>query len=136
MSLQEFLNANPVDGGITDEVVVSHRFVGKDKKPLPFTIKAMTDADFNDLRKACMTIKKGRKVEFDAQKFNLQMVIRNTVNPNFRDAESLKKLGCNSAEEYVQKVLLAGEVATLSAKINALSGFDIEMEDLVEEAKN
>ncbi|WP_328802028.1 hypothetical protein T3H97_06360 [Paenibacillus sp. LX16] len=58
------------------------------------------------------------------------------MNPNFRDAESLKKLGCASVEEYVQKVLLAGEIATLSQKISSLSGFDIEMEDLVDEAKN
>ncbi|WP_328802027.1 hypothetical protein T3H97_06355 [Paenibacillus sp. LX16] len=63
MSLQEFLNANPVDG-ITDDVPVSYRFVDKDKKPLLFTIKAMTDVEFNDLRKACTAIKKGRKVEF------------------------------------------------------------------------
>ncbi|MEC0234462.1 XkdN-like protein [Paenibacillus kribbensis] len=135
MSLQEFLNANLVDG-ITDEVAVSHRFMDKDEKPLLFTIKAMTDVEFNDLRKACTAIKKGRKVEFDSQRFNLQTVIRHTVNPNFRDAESLKKLGCASAEEYVQKVLLAGEIATLSQKISSLSGFDIEMEDLVDEAKN
>jgi len=135
MSLQDFLNAHPVDG-LTDEVAISPRFKDAEGKQLLFKIKAMTDAEFNDLRKSCTSMKKNRKVEFDSQRFNLQTVIRNTLDPNFKDSESLKKLGCLNPEEYVQKVLLAGEIATLAQKISALSGFDVDMEDLVEEAKN
>ncbi|MMZ67442.1 Phage XkdN-like protein [compost metagenome] len=81
-------------------------------------------------------IKKGRKVEFDAHKFNLQMVINHTIEPNFKHAESIQKMGCSTPEEYVQRVLLAGEITTLATKIQELSGFDIEMPELVNEAKN
>lgn len=135
MSLQDFLNANPVDN-LTEEVIVSKRFKDKDGNLLKFKIKAMTNAEFDESRKAATTVKKGRKVEFDAQKFNLRVVINNTVEPDFKQADSIKKLGCSTPEEYVQKVLLAGEVTTLVQKIQELSGFDVEMEDLVEEAKN
>lgn len=135
MSLQEFLNENPVDG-LTDEVVVSSRFKDKEGKVLSFKIKAMTDQEFNETRKSCTIPKKGRKFEFDSGRFNLQTIIRNCLEPNFKDATSIKKLGCASPEEYVQKVLLAGEIATLAQKISELSGFDAEMSDLVEEAKN
>ncbi|MEK5235466.1 XkdN-like protein [Paenibacillus sp. FSL L8-0470] len=135
MNLQDFLNANPVDG-LTEEVAVSPRFKDKDGKPLLFKIKAMTDAEFNDLRKGCTNVRKGQKIEFDSGRFNLQTVIRNTMEPNFKDAASIKSLGCNTPDEYVQKVLLAGEVATLAQRISELSGFDVDMSDLVEEAKN
>ncbi len=135
MSLQDFLNLNPVDN-LTDEVVVSPRFKDSEGKPLKFTIRAMTSQDFDGIRKASTEIRKSRKVEFDAQRFNLKMVINHTVVPDFKDADSIKKLGCRTPEEYVQRVLLAGEVTTLASKIQELSGFDVDMEDLVEEAKN
>jgi len=135
MSLQDFLNANPVDN-LTDEVVVSPRFRDAEGKPLKFTIRAMTSRDFEDIRKASTVIRKGRKVEFDAQSFNIKTVINHTAVPDFKDAESIQKLGCRTPEEYVQRVLLAGEITTLASEIQKLSGFDVEMEDLVEEAKN
>ncbi|HIW31939.1 MAG TPA: XkdN-like protein [Candidatus Paenibacillus intestinavium] len=135
MSLQEFLNSNPVDN-LTEEVVISPRFKDKDGSLMTFTIKAMTNQEFDEIRKASTNIKKGRKVEFDAQTFNLRTIINHTVKPDFKHAESIKALGCSTSEEYVQRVLLSGEVASLASKIQELSGFDVEMEDLVEEAKN
>lgn len=135
MSLQEFLNANPVDD-ITDEVVVSRRFKDKDGNLLRFKIRAMTNRTFDDLRKRFTRMGKGRKVDFDAQGFNNAVVIEHTIEPNFKDADSIEKLGCSTPEEYLGKVLLAGEITTLVQKIQELSGFDVDMEDLVEEAKN
>jgi hypothetical protein len=135
MSLQDFLNDNPVDN-LTEEVAVSPRFKDKEGNLMKFTIRAMTSQQFEEIRKSCTEIKKGRKVEFDAQKFNLKMVINHTVSPDFKQAESIQKLGCHTPEEYVQRVLLAGEIANLASNIQTLSGFDVSMEDMVEEAKN
>lgn len=135
MNLQDFLIANPVDN-LTEEVVVSPRFKDEKGNPLKFTIKAMTPAEFEEIRKKSTHIRKGKQVEFDNQLFNLSIAINNTINPDFRNAESIKKLGVNTPEEYVQKVLLAGELSTLVQRINELSGFDVGMNDLVEEVKN
>jgi len=135
MSLQDFLNDNPVDN-LTEEIVVSPRFRDKEGNLLKFTIKAMTSQEFEEIRKSATQIRKGRKVEFDAQKFNLRIVINHTVVPDFKDAESIKKMGCRTPEDYVNKVLLSGEITTLMQKIQELSGFDVDMEELVEEAKN
>lgn len=135
MNLQDFLIANPVDN-LTEEVVISSRFKDEKGNPLKFTIKAMTPVEFEDIRKKATRIKKGKQVEFDSQMFNLSIAINNTVNPDFRNAESIKKLGVATPEDYVQKVLLAGELSTLVQKINELSGFDVGMNDLVEEVKN
>jgi len=135
MNLQDFLIANPVDN-LTEEVAISPRFKDEKGNLLKFTIKAMTPAEFEEIRKKATRIKKGKQVEFDNQLFNLSIAINHTVNPDFRNAESIKKLGVNTPEEYIQKVLLAGELSTLVQKINELSGFDVAMNDLVEEVKN
>lgn len=135
MSLQDFLNSNLVTN-LTEEVAVSPRFIDKDGKILKFKIKTMSNHEFNDLRKACTEVKKNRKVEFDSHRFQLRMIINHTVTPDFKHAESIKKLGLHTPEEYVESVLLAGEVATLANKIQELSGFDVDMSELVEEAKN
>lgn len=135
MSLQDFLNNNLVDN-LTEEVVVSPRFKDESGNLLKFKIKAMTGPEFEEVRKSAMSIRKGKKVEFDSQKFNLQIIINNTLVPDFKHTESLQKVGCNLPEEYVLKVLLAGEMTTLVNEIQKLSGFDVDMETLVEEAKN
>ena len=59
-----------------------------------------------------------------------------TIEPNFKDADSIKKAGCQSPEQFLYKSLLAGEIAELAQQISALSGFDADMEEMVEEAKN
>ncbi|MEK5480306.1 XkdN-like protein [Paenibacillus sp. FSL R5-0407] len=134
-TLQDFLNSNPVDN-LTEEVVVSNRFKDKEGNLLKFKIKAMSGPEFEDVRKRSTTIQKKGKVEFNAQRFNNTCVINNTLEPSFKDAESIRKVGCSTPEEYLNKVLLPGEIATLAEHIQKLSGFDTDMEELVEEAKN
>ncbi|MBB6670281.1 phage tail assembly chaperone [Cohnella nanjingensis] len=134
-ALQDFLNSNPIDQ-LTDDVVVSARFRDKDGNPLKFKIKGMTNREFDDIRRRCTEVKKGRKVEFDAHKFNTAVIINHTIVPDFKDAESIKKMGCTTPDEYLNKVLLAGEISELVNQIQKLSGFDVDMNELVEEAKN
>lgn len=133
-TLQDFLNANPIDN-LTEEVIVSERFKDANNNPLKFKVKAMTNDTFNDLRKRATKVK-GRKVEFDASAFNLGVIIENTLDPDFKNAESLKKLNCTTPGQYVEKVLLPGEIVELASQIQRISGFDVEMEALVEEVKN
>ncbi|MCC8435482.1 XkdN-like protein [Brevibacillus sp. M2.1A] len=133
-TLQDFLNANPVDN-LTDEVYISERFKDKDGNPFLFKIRAMTNREFNDIRKRATKIK-GRKAEFDAEAFNKAIVIEHTIVPDFKNVESLKSLGCATPDQYLERVLLSGEVVELASQIQKLSGFDTEMETLVEEAKN
>ncbi|BFH65066.1 MULTISPECIES: phage tail assembly chaperone [Paenibacillus] len=135
MNLQDFLNANPVEN-LTEEVAISPRFKDEQGNPLKFMIKAMTPAEFEEIRKKATQIKKGKNIEFDSQKFNLSIAINNTINPDFKNADSIKKLGVATPEDYIQRVLLAGELSTLVQKINELSGFDVGMNELVDEVKN
>ena len=129
-ALLEFLIDNPVDD-VTEEVIVSKRL-----EKFPFKIKAMTGKEFSEYQKLATVIGKKKKISFDSQKFNEQVVLNHTIEPNFKDADSIKKAGCQSPEQFLYKSLLAGEIAELAQQISALSGFDKDMEETVEEAKN
>lgn len=130
--LMDFLIGHDVTG-LTEDVLISPR-LPKDK---PFTIKAMTDEEFYNYQTAATSYgKKGKKIKFDGGLFNRTVVINHTVNPNFKDAESIKKAGCATPEQLLSKVLLPGEVTELAERITKLSGFDQDMEDLVNDAKN
>lgn len=137
--LQAFLNAHPI-AGLTDEVAISDRFKGPDGRVLKFKIRVMTNEEFEAYRRQSMTVsadKKGRRrVDLDSAKFNSLVVINHTVDPNFKDAASIQQLGCQTPEEYLNKVLLPGEIMDLANAILKLSGFDEPMDELVEEAKN
>ncbi|HAT4309272.1 phage tail assembly chaperone [Clostridium perfringens] len=132
--LTDFLLNNTVEN-LTEEVIVSDRFK-VDGEILKFKIKAVNPDEFSDLQKQCTKVGKKGKVNFDSKMFNEQLIINYTVDPNFKDAEVVKKAGCMTPEQLVNKVLLAGEVATLVEEISALSGFDKDLEELREEAKN
>lgn len=129
-TLLQFLIDNPVDN-LTTEVVVSNRLAN-----FPFKIKAMTGPEFSEYQKLATRIGKHKKVEFNSKLFNEMVVLNHTVEPNFRDADTLKKAGCTSPEQFLYKSLLAGEIAELSQQISNLSGFDKDVESTVEEAKN
>lgn len=128
--LLQFLIDNPVDN-LIEEVVVSPRLA-----KFPFKIKGMTGPEFSEYQKLSMRISRHKKVEFDSKTFNELVVLNHTVEPNFRDADGIKKAGCTTPEQFLYKSLLAGEIAELSQRISALSGFDRELDDTVEEAKN
>lgn len=129
-SLKQFLIDNPVDN-LTESVVVSARLA-----KFPFTIRGMSGPEFSEYQTLSTKIGRHKKVEFNSKMFNEVVVLNHTVEPNFRDAESIKAAKCQTPEQFLYKSLLAGEIAELAQKISALSGFDDDMEDLVEEGKN
>lgn len=137
-TLQQFLNSNPVDN-LTAEVAISNRFKDEEGNVLKFTIRAMSADDMAAYQKRAMKINpksKDRKVEIDASAIAKAIVINHTVVPSFKDAESIRGLGCSDADEYLQKVLLAGEIEELSKEIQQISGYNTNFEELVDEAKN
>jgi len=129
-NLVNFLIENPVDN-LVEEVVVSSRL-----KQFPFKIKGMTGPEFAEYQKLSTKIGRHKKVEFDSGLFNQLVVLNHTIEPNFRNAEAIKQANCATPEQFLYKSLLAGEIAELSQRISALSGFDKDMEETVEEAKN
>lgn len=135
MDLQEFLNQNIVDD-VTAEVVVSERLKDGNGDLYKFKIKAMTSKEFEEIRKNCAKRNKKGTVEVDENKLSNLMLLNSVIYPDFKDVESLNKLGCVTSEQYINKVLLAGEIHTLVQEIQTLSGFNKDIGELKEEVKN
>jgi len=132
MTFQQFLNQNTVDG-IFKEVTISDRFKDENGELFKFKIKAMTQSVFEDIKiKASF----GKNGVFNEDVLNSFIIIENTIEPSFKDAESLKELGCSSPRQYLNKVLLSGEISALADEIISLSGFDRSVEDLAKDVKN
>lgn len=131
-TLLDFLLENPQDN-IQEEFFLSDRFK---KAGFKFTIKVMTGEQFSAYQKEAIAVGRHRKVNFDNKRFNELVVINHTVNPNFRDAAAISKAGVRTPEEFLYKVLKAGEVIDLANKISELSGFQTDEDALVDEVKN
>ena len=127
-SLEDFLALPDVDN-IEEEIFVSKR-VGK------FKVKAMTADEHNEYLKRSKGKMKKDGTTFDSGKFNLLIVAGQTITPDFSNSELLKKAGCSTATEFIKKKLLAGEIAEAAEQIIKISGFDSDINEDIEEAKN
>ena len=125
----------------TIKYVASKRFVDKGK-PVEWEIKAI-DSDLDEaLRKDCtkrvpIPGKRGQyNQEIDTDKYIAKMCVACTVYPNLNDAELQDSYGVNGADTLLKKMLKPGEYTDYKAKVMEVNGYDMSMEDLVDEAKN
>lgn len=132
--LSAFLN--PVNSNEEKEIVISKRFVDEKGNPVPFKIRAITQAENDQIIKASKRSVKVNGVmqeKLDTTEMSRRLVVEGTVYPDFRDSELCNGYGTMNPYEVPGKMLLAGEYSNLLAEINKLSGFDVDVE---EEAKN
>lgn len=100
------------------------------------TVKPMTHDQFASYQARTKSIGKDGTVKLDSGKLNLLIVVGQTVKPDFSNADFLAKAKCNTAQEFIKRKFKAGEIAELANKITEISGFDVDFNDKVEEAKN
>lgn len=135
MNLQEFLNNNIVEGATT-EVAISERLKDENGNLYKFKIKALSMPEIDSLRKRFSSTDKRGNSNLDICKYNANICIIGTIYPSFKDAESIEKTKSVTAENYLYKVLKAGEITKLADKIFEFSGYRQDINELVEEAKN
>lgn len=137
--LKDFLleNADVISKEV--EVPVSPRFKDKDGNLLKFKIRPMSGDEFGKYQKQCTTLNvmgKKKETSFDSGKFNVLCIVNHCLDPNFKEAELLKGLAVQTPEQAVSKVLLAGEIVELGNQISRISGFDTDINEEIENAKN
>lgn len=131
-------NANNVENV---KFVASKRFV-ENKKPVEWELKAIGSDLDEAIRKECtkkvpINGKRGQYTqETDTDKYIAKMCVNCIVYPNLNDAELQDSYGVMGAEELLKKMLLPGEYTELKAKVMEVNGYDMSMEELVDEAKN
>ncbi|WP_313803259.1 phage tail assembly chaperone [Cytobacillus sp.] len=126
----------------SEKHVVSKRFVDENRKPIEWEIAAVTSDEDELLRKSHTKRLPvpGKKnayqptTDFDA--YAASLAVKCTVFPNLHDKELQDSYGAMGAEALLKKMLLPGEYAEYLKLIQSINGFDVGMEEAVEEAKN
>ncbi|PYI57021.1 phage tail assembly chaperone [Paenibacillus flagellatus] len=132
--------AQNVSTEIVESFVVSERFKDKDGKPIEWKLRAVTQDESEAIRKACTRVKKGPGgssiQEIDQGEFIAKMAAASVQFPNLKDTALQDSYGVRGAEVLLRKMLLAGEYAALLTKTQELSGFDRDINEDIEAAKN
>ncbi len=140
-NLSAFLKQNALENENV-KFVASKRFVDESGKPVEWEICGITSEEDEDIRKACtrkvqIPGKKGQFTpETDYNAYLGKLAARCTVYPNLNNAELQNSYGCMGADSLLKTMLKPGEYAEYLAKIQEVNGFDVTMEELVDEAKN
>ena len=125
----------------TVKYVASKRFV-ENKKPVEWELKAVDSETDELLRKECtkkvpIAGKRGQYTqELDTDKYTGKLCVACTVFPNLNSADLQDSYGVKSGDALLKKMLLPGEYLEYKTKVMEVNGYDLSMDELVEEAKN
>lgn len=140
-NLSAFLSQNAIKVE-NQKYVASKRFVGDDNKPMEWELCAITSTEDEALRKA--STKRvpvpGKRNQFipetDYNVYLGRLAAKCTVFPNLKDADLQTSYGVMGDDALLKVMLTPGEYADYLSKIQEVNGFEIPLEDAVEEAKN
>ncbi|MFE6441363.1 phage portal protein, partial [Bacillus subtilis] len=119
----------------------SKRFVDKKGNVIPFILKPITTERIDELEKENTTFKnvkgRGRVKDLDSQRFYARIAIESTIYPDFRSKDLREAYKTADPVEVAKRVLsVGGEYANWLNKAIEINGFEDDLEDLEEEAKN
>lgn len=141
-NLTAFLAQNAIKVEV-EEHEVSKRFIDQEtKKPMKWKVGVVTSDEDESLRK--QNTKRlpvpGKKNMFqpttDYDAYLATLAARCTVYPDLNNMELQNSYGVMSPEALLKKMLLPGEYAGYLKIVQNANGFDVGMDELVEEAKN
>lgn len=140
MNLQAFMSQN-VEKVEARKEVISDRF--KDENgPIEWVFEPITGVEEDRIRKACtkkvpLPGKKGVLIpETDQTLFMTKLTVASIKYPDLHNAELQDSYGVKSAEELLGRMLLPGEIAEAKTVAQEVNGYEIDFDDLVDEAKN
>ena len=125
-----------------EKVIVSKRLKNKEGEPLEFEVRALTEKEMKEIKKACSKkVKSGKKfiLEENGEMLEERVLIESIVTPCLKSEALQAKFKVNKAEDVLPVMLTAGEYQNLVTKVLSISGFgenEEDMGELVEEAKN
>lgn len=112
-------------------------------KPLEWELKPLSTRESEEIREAC-TIEipiKGKPNMFrqkvNASKYGAKMLASSVVYPDLLNAELQDSYGVSTPEDLIKEMIDdPGEYNDFLAFVQEFNGYDITMEEKVEEAKN
>ncbi len=139
-NLQCFLAQNAIKAECT-KYVASTRFLDKNKKPMAWEIKTITNSEDEDIRNAHKKKEfvpgtRQTSVYLDQEAYAVALICECVVYPNLNDAGLQESYGVIGAEELIKKMLTPGEYTSLFSAIQQANGFETGMNDKIKTAKN
>ena len=139
MSFNSFFARNKVKHP-NIKYVASPDFIDEETgKPEEWEIRKLGAKEADELKQSCMKpVKTGRTTtyELDTDAFSAKLAAASIVYPNLKAAELQNDWGVMGEENLLKEMLSFGEYTMLVAKVTEHNGFNVPMNDLVEEAKN
>lgn len=120
----------------------SKRFVDGEGKPVLWEIKAISSKEDEAIRKKYtkmvqVTGKRGQYTQdFDVNGYLAALAVACTVYPNLNDSGLQDGYGVMGGENLLKVMLKPGEFSEYVAKVQEINGFDVAMDELVDDAKN
>lgn len=117
-------------------------FVNENGERALWELRPVTTAENDRIRDECTTEIKEKKNGVTRQKLNqglymTKLACASIVYPNLNDAALQDSYGVKTPEALLKEMLdNPGEYAELMVKVSEISGFDRDLSDEVEEAKN
>lgn len=124
------------------KVAVSDRFQNPDGTPALWEIRAITSGEEEKIKRDCTKKVQvpGKKnlylPETDMEKYQLRLAAACTVCPNLNDQELQDSYGVMGVDDLLREMLLPGEFSLYLNKVSEITGFDVMLDEKVEEAKN
>nr|DAK69450.1 MAG TPA: tail assembly chaperone protein [Caudoviricetes sp.] len=107
--------------------------------PYKFKVRPLTLEEHKEFQKKATKMNivgKKKEMKFDIMSYHVDSAIACCIEPNFKDSNNIKKANCITPEMLLSKLLLPGEIIELGTRISEISGFDDNINDEIEEAKN
>lgn len=139
-NLNAFLSQNVIKPHLVD-YIASNRFIDEEGKPVEWKLKPMNSEDDekirqNNTRQEKVKGKNAYTPKFDATGYLAEMAVKSIEFPNLDDKGLQDSYGVMGAKELLKVMLLPGEYQSLLSEIQTINGFNVSMDDLVDEAKN
>lgn len=123
---------------------ISKSFTDENGQPLEWEFAPISperDAELKSESTKRALITQGKRkgqynTDFDHFKYQRLLTVESIVFPNLNDKELQDSYGAMGADELLGKMLTIGEIADASAAAQEANGYEVELEDLVEEVKN
>lgn len=135
--LNAFFKKNKKEKEIV-KYAASKDFVDEKGTVIEWEIRPLKSKEADKIRNECTTIEaKGKRVSVDNGKFNRMVATVCTVFPNLNDPELQDSYGVLGAEDLIQEMLdNDGEYQAYCKKILEISGYEMDDNELIKEAKN
>ncbi|HBG1250503.1 hypothetical protein QPD51_02830 [Clostridioides difficile] len=117
---------------LTEDAILPEKTIFVKRLDIPLTLRALTEKEISALQKKYTKVTKvrgRRESKLMEDEFNIALIEKATIVPNFSDARLLNSMNVSSGVEFIRRKFLAGEIALISDEVLELSGFYEELSD-------